>query len=476
MPEPLSQLPAPAQEQEQAPAAQDWARYRAAYRADPGQSEALLAQLLALAAPRVGLAEYACFVATLALEARQPRVAAPLLRQALQAAQALPPAQRAELHVHLARADIQQLHFDDAREHLTQARALGQQAPLVQALVLAARALLAHREGAMAESVAWAHQALQAFLPLAWEGPWVQVYATLAVALRALGDQAGRAAALSEGQALCQAQRRWGEAANLCTGRFDMALEAGALAQARQVLDEGNALAERAGGGPEAPGRAMQCVSHGRWLAAQGRHAEACDSGAREALASLKYRLAPFEYALRMNELADWLVAAGRPQEGLQAACEAQQVEAQNRDQSSRRDLALLAEQLAIEAAEQQRAHSEAHAQRLERQQAELAATLQRQRELQDELVEARKLAGLGQLLVGLAQSLEPPLRTGLQALQRAQQEDDALLAQLQAGSPTRRGLQQGLQSSLLACQQAQGLLQGVLQQVDSYRELRDEA
>jgi len=457
-------------------ALQDWAHCRAAYRADPGQAEPLLAQLLTQAVPSARLAEYACFVATLALETRQPRVAEPLLRQALQAAQALPHAQQAELHVHLARAAIQLLHFDAAREHLAHAQALGRQAPLVQALALAAQAQLAHREGAMAQSVALAQQALQAFAPLAWEGPWVQVYATLAVALRALGDQAGRAAALSQGQVLCQAQRRWGEAANLCTGRFDMALEAGELAQARQVLDEGNALAERAGGGPEAPGRAMQCVSHGRWLAAQGRHAEACDSGARAALASLKYRLAPFEYALRMNELADWLVAAGRPREALQAACEAQQVEAQNRDQSSRRDLALLAEQLAIEAAEQQRAHSEAHAQRLERQQAELAATLQRQRELQDELVEARKLAGLGQLLVGLAQSLEPPLRTGLQALQQAQQQDEQMLAQLQAGAPSRRGLQQGLQSTLLACQQAQGLLHEVLQQVANYRELRDEA
>lgn len=449
-----------------------------AYAAEPDQAASLLDELLNIA-PRLRQADERLVAARLAgemaLELRNPRAAAALIEEQLQG-KAWPAAIESELRCQLARSDIQQQRFDAARQQLKAAEALASEAPLPLALLLASRAQLAHREGEMVRAEQLALAALQQFAGLHWRGPWVQAYATLAIARRELGLSEGRADALREGLMHCRAQRRWGEACNLATGLFDMAIEDGDLARAEAALRDAEALAAQESGGDDAPGHAMARFSRARWLAAQGRHVEACD-GMRKALVGQRHRLVAYEYALRLNQLADWLLLAGEPESALAAATEAQQVELEQARRSHLRSEELLLQGLQVEQAERERAASEQHAQRLERQQAELAHTLQRQRELHAELVEARKLAGLGELLRNLSRALDQPLREAVELADGAEQDSRLWLERVGGGAPlSRRQLQEALQSGMQACLAAQRQVERAAAELQLYRSLRDEA
>ncbi|MFO1250185.1 MAG: hypothetical protein U1E77_03335 [Inhella sp.] len=368
------------------------AAQRSAYREAPERAAELLTQALALAqgAP-VGPA-LAAWAGTLALELRSPLRAEALLQAAL-AQPDLGDQERALLEALAARASIQAQRLDAARG-LQRALLAAEPGSLAQGLALGGSAQLAYREGAAAAAVVQARQALALLAGLEWEGPWVQLHALLALAQRELGDAEGRQATLQRGCALALAQQRWGEAALLTTGLFDLALEQGQPQQAEQALQQASAYAAREPGGAEAPGHAMVVFSRARWLAAQGDYAAAC-AGLREALSQQRHRLAAHDLADRLNQLADWLVLADQPTEALAAAREAQQLQLLHDARAGRRHLDLLRQQSDIERAELERAASETHVLALERHHAELAATLAR-RALHDELVEARKLAAWG--------------------------------------------------------------------------------
>lgn len=450
----------------------------AAYAAEPDQAEALFAELLRLV-PLLPTPEDRLLAARLAgelaLERRNPRAAAGLIEAALRDGPC-PPSVAAELHSHLARIAIQQHGHDDARAHLQAGEALAPDAALPQALLLAARAQLAHREGEMVRAEQLAQAALQRFAGLNWRGPWVQAYATLALARRELGLREGRAEALREGLALCRAQRRWGEACNLISGLFDMAIEEADLGRAEQVLREADALAALESGGEGAHGHAMVRFSRARWLAANGRYAEAC-AGMREALAAQRHRLVAYEYALRLDQLADWLLLAGEPDAALAAAAEAQQMQLEQTERSHQRSLDLLRQGLQVEQAERDRLLSEQHAHRLERQREALAHTLQRQRELHAELVEARKLAGLGELLINLSRSLDTPLREAARLAAEAQQASGQLLERVGSGAAlSRNQLLAQVRDGMQACLAGQRHVEQAAAELQLYRNLRDDA
>lgn len=447
-----------------------------AYAGEPNQAERLLGDVLALL-PRLDSADdrlqAARLAGELALERRDPRGAEACIAAQLQASPC-PPAIAAELRCHLARAAIQQQRFDEARQQLRDAELLAGDAPLPGAMLLATRAQLAHREGEIQRSEQLAREALQRFAALNWRGPWVQAYSTLALACRELGLRDARAEALREGLARCREQRRWGEASNLATGLFDMAVEDGDLPRAEAALREAEALAARESGGPDAPGKAMARFSRSRWLAACGRHAEAC-ADLREALAAQRHRLVAYELAQRLDQLADWLLLCGQPEEAQAAAAEAQQIELQQLQRALARDMSLQQQALQVEQAERERIASDLHARRMEQQRAALAQTLTRQRDLHAELVEARKMAGLGELLIALSRSLQGPLQQGATALAGARQSSEQLLADLQGGQAlSRRRLQEVLQQGVTACAQGQQGVELAIAELATYKALRD--
>ena len=129
-----------------------------------------------------------------------------------------------------------------------------------------------------------------------------------------------------------------------------------------------------------------------------------------------------------------------------------------------------------LQQAERERGASEAHARLMERQQAELAQALARQQALQEELIEARKLAGLGQLLVTLAQRLDGPLHEAEALLAGAQPGLEALRGAIAEGAPVgRRQLQELAQASAQCCGQAQALVEHGIADIEAYRGLRHE-
>ncbi len=452
---------------------------RERYAEEPTSSEGLLAELRSLAAElQQGPAddalrvELARFAGILALEQRDPKCVEALIARALQVA-ALPEDLAAELNCFMARADIQQQRYEPARQRLADAQRC--EAPLARALCLATGAQLAHREGEMARADALAAEALQRFATLDWPGPWVQSFATRTIALRQLGRPEARAAVLAEGLEHCVAQRRWSEAANLASGLFDLAIDRQDLDGARRVVAQMELLARHERSGEQGVGKAMLRFSRARLLAAEGCYAEACVDMA-ELLAQQRHRLVAYDYALRLNQLADWQLRCGQAQLALQTATEAQQIEREQLQLARQRNLLQLREALAVEQAERERAASQAHAQRMEAQQAELASTLAQRRALHEELVEARKLAGLGQLLVGLSQSLDTPLRDALAAVAQAHESMSAVRDGVASGAAlSRRALLDAAQTAGERCQQAQALLEQSIVEIDAYRELRHE-
>lgn len=181
--------------------------------------------------------------------------------------------------------------------------------------------------------------------------------------------------------------------------------------------------------------------------------------------------------ARRLDALAGQLLQAGDAQGALRAAAEAQALQLAQASERHQRSLDQLRQGLAVEQAERERQLSEKHALRLERQRGELAQTLQRQHELHAELVDARKLAGLGELLRSLSGALDTPLREAAQQAGAARQGIAPWLARVGDGpSLSRRELQQALQAGLQASSDALHRVEQANAALQRYRSLRDEA
>lgn len=181
--------------------------------------------------------------------------------------------------------------------------------------------------------------------------------------------------------------------------------------------------------------------------------------------------------ARRLDALADQLLRAGDARAALRAATEAQALALAQVQEGHQRSLDLLRQGLEVEQAERERLISEQHALRLERQRGELAQTLQRQHELHAELVEARKLAGLGELLRGLSGALDAPLREAARQAGEARLGIAPWLARVGTGNALRRSeLQQALQAGLQAGSAALQRVEQAHAELQRYRSLRDEA
>lgn len=466
-------------------AAAELAQLSAAYAALPGQSERLLqaAQRWPLADWPGPLRDQALrLIGWLALEHRNPRAARAPLEQALSAPQsaARDPVMQAQLLCLLARADIQEQAFDRAEHLLDAASQLGvlEADPLTQVMWLGAQGQLSHRRGQMqaADDYAASSLRLAAQILPALPGPWVQGYATRAVALRELGRQDERRQVLEQGVERCAQQRRWSEAANLCSGLFDQAIEAGDLERAEQALQQGDRMVEAElndGGAPDAPGRAMLQLSRARLLAARGCYAEAC-VGLRATLAAQSHRLVGYEYVRRLEQLAEWTAEAGDAVEALACLRQAYDRQRDLIQQSLQHDVELQRRRLEREQAqlllEQQAAHEAA----LAEQQRQLASSLQRQHELQAELIESSTLATLGRLLIGVASELQQPLAQSAEHLRAAEHETDGLLQLLQGQQVSRSAVQSRLSALERHDGEAESLLQQSIALVAAYRELHD--
>lgn len=450
------------------------------YHQAPDRAADLFAELLPLfdalpeppppAVPAIGLALLLC---QLAIEERDTGMALPVLTRALRWAESgREPALHARLYGAAARVHIGLQQLGPAIDWLGRASAAVAAgpgdgiAPAVLAHTLGAVALL---QGDTERALAQNQRAMALFKASDYGGPWVQVYARSAIVLRELGRHAERRAMLLEGREEALRQRRFGEAANLSAGLVDMALEAGDLAQAEQLLAAGDALLQRGQVGPGASSRAALTAARARWLAAAGRWGEAC-ALLEPSLDQVSRRGGLRELLRNLDELVRWRTEEGRFELALALSRRAHRLRLQLAEEAAGRDALRLRQQLELDqATREQRRHQERAAQ-AEAQQQRLQQALDQLHALQEELAERSRQASLGPLLAGVAHELNTPLGTALTALSSAVEATQGLLALLQGAAVGRQRLLTRLQALHDALALAERSLHRALALTESYR------
>ncbi|MDT8999970.1 ATP-binding protein [Paucibacter sp. APW11] len=450
------------------------------YAAEPSEATALLPQ--ALQRFEAGLAQppgaaqlrLALLIFDLAVELRNIGALTAIATPALACCEAgVAPELLPQLLCMQARVEVFQQRIERAVPLVERALLAAEQRDdaLGRAAAVFALGLLAARQLDPRRAAASYADAIKLFKACGHHGPWVQAYAGMSTAYRALDDQPARLAALHEGVQMCMAQRRWSEAANLNTGMIDVALEQGDVAAAEQALAQGQLLADRAD--PSGLSAAHSIVRHGRacCLAARGQFRAAAED-CRAALAERAFHIAPADLARRCEQMADWLLAAGEPVQALAASRQGQaalEAMASNATQQAQTQLRARLELAHIQA---QSERGRAQARELQSRNEALEQALGLQRELQAELVESIKFASLGNLLAGLAHELAAPLQNGLEALTRSLAQGELMLQQIDSGSASRSRLNQTLQRCEQDTATALAALEQALHLLGAYRHL----
>lgn len=456
------------------------ARQQQRYHAAPDRADELLAELLpqfeALPEPpppALPATAFALLLCQLGIEGRRMAAVAGVIERALRWMEAgREPALLPRLCCAAARLRATQQQVFAATELLRRANAAmadgapDKVAPATLAHTLGMVALL---QGDPERALMQHRRALALFKTSGYGGPWVQVYARMAIVLRELGQHDERRQMLLEGRQLARAQRRFGEAANLCAGLVDMALEAGDLQAAAEGLVDGEALLDEGAVPSTASCRLALLGARARWLAASGRPGEAC-ALLEPSLDRVAGGGGPRELLRNLDELSAWRLRAGEGAMALQLSRRAHALRLQLDREAAGRQALELRQRLELElAAGDQHQHAQRAAQ-AEVQQRRLQAALDQLQALQEELAERSRKASLGPLLAGVAHELNTPLGTALTALSSAAEQGQTLLQQLGAGAVGRQGLTSKLRTVLEAQQLALRCLGRAQELVGSYR------
>ena len=350
---------------------------------------------------------------------------------------------------------------------------LGHRPPdaVAQGLLCASLGQLALVQGQPERALEHARHAQRWYESCEFGGPWVHVYAAQAVALRELGWQDEREAVLRAGMQRAESQRRWSEAANLCTGLFDLSLEHGALDAAAIALAHCETLAASSPGSVAA---ILRC-STARLLAAQGRFEEACALLEPQIDDAGRYG-GTVELSRRLEELAGWQARMGRGVEALRTSRRAHALQQELVLESQVRAALQLRQQVEREQAERGQAQQQARAQEAQAHKDALEAALSHLQTLQEELAERSRQASLGALLAGVAHELNTPLGTALTALSSSEAQAQDLLLDLQAGTLSRQGLQARLQALREGHALSARCLGRALELTESYRPAHPDA
>lgn len=451
------------------------------YQAAPDQAGVLLAELLprfmALPEPPppdAPVIAWALMVCQLAFEERQPLLAVPAFERAMHWADAgREPALLARLCCAGARLRASQQLTEDAAALLARASALMEHKrsdPVAPATLAHTLGMLAMLQGDAERALAQYQRALELFKQGDYRGPWVQVYARMAIALRQLGRHAERREMLLEGRRQARAQHRFGEAANLSAGLVDMLLEAGDSAEAAACLEEGEALLVQGQVPMGAASRLALLGARARWLAASGRPTEAC-ACLEPQLEAVACRGGPSELLRTLDEMSTWRRQAGDGAAALALSRRAHQLRLQMERQASGRRALHARQQLELAQAEREQRQNGQRAAEAEAQQQRLQQALDRLQALQQELADRSRQASLGPLLAGVAHELNTPLGSALTALSSATELGRTLLAELGSGTALGR---QALLARLQGLSDLQALaersLQRALALTESYR------
>jgi signal transduction histidine kinase len=299
-------------------------------------------------------------------------------------------------------------------------------------------------------------------------GRWVDLLVSISVAHRALGEPEAQLAALREGARMAEAQRRWIAAVNSWSGVAEESLAREDEAAAEAALQEGRRCLALAGPGAERIVKELRAAE--ALLAARRGEFGRAAALMQEVVAQSRQWSMRRQVARRIRQSVPWLLQDGQAEAACAALEQAHGLELEEVSEAGRQDAALQLQRAELAHARSQQTHSEAHARELALKNRALEQALALQRELQAELLEAGKLASLGQLLAGMAHELNTPLGTALTALSTAADLSRALGGSLAGGAVSRSRFLSDLQSCEQGAELARRNVEQALALVQAYQ------
>lgn len=281
------------------------------------------------------------------------------------------------------------------------------------------------------------HEAISLFRACGDRGRWVDIYASISVAHRNLGQRAEEQQVLREGLAVAVAQKRWISACNTGSSLAEELLIDDREQEAVALLRDAEEHLRLAGPGGERIAKEL--------FAAQA--ALAWRQGDAPAAIALMQRVVEDsrrfsmrrQVVHRLKQVARWQQLSGLSDAAIATLQDAHSLELEDTRESSRLDSATALQRIEVAHAQQLQARAEAHASELADKAAALQQALDLQRQMQTELIERSKLATLGHLLAGVAHEMNTPLGSALTVLSTVTELNAALVDRLAEGTVSRR-------------------------------------
>ena len=301
-------------------------------------------------------------------------------------------------------------------------------------------------------------------------GRWVDIYASISVAHRHLGQRAEEQQVLREGLMVAVAQRRWISACNTGSSLAEEMLIDGRDAEADTLLHEAEDYLRLAGAGGERIAKELYAAQAAlAWRAGDADTAIALMS--RVVADSRRFSMRR-QVVHRLQQLARWQEDAGRLVDALGSLRDAHALELEDTRESSRMDAVTELRRIELGHAQQLQARTQAHADELADKAEALQAALDLQRQMQAELIERSKLATLGHLLAGVAHEMNTPLGSALTVLSTVTELNAGLVDRLAEGSVSRRHFTTELERCQASAELARRNVEQALALVRSYQHI----
>lgn len=301
-------------------------------------------------------------------------------------------------------------------------------------------------------------------------GRWVDIYASISVAHRNLGQRAEEQRVLREGLEVAVTQRRWISACNTGASLAEEWMIDGREDEATALLRDVEEYLRRAGRGGERIAKELYAAQAA--LTWRQGDADAAIALMRRVVEDSRRFSMRRQVVHRLQQLARWQQDSGRAVEAIASLRDAHALELEDTRESGRMDSATELQRIEVAHAQQLQARAEAHAAELAEKAKALQQALDLQRQMQAELIERSKLATLGHLLAGVAHEMNTPLGSALTVLSTVTEVNAGLVDRLTAGTVSRRHFTTELERCQESAELARRNVEQALALVQSYQHI----
>lgn len=314
------------------------------------------------------------------------------------------------------------------------------------------------------------HESLSLFRACGDRGRWVDIYASISVAHRHLGQRVEEQRILREGLAIAVSQKRWISACNTGASLAEELLIDGREEEATALLRDAEEHLRLAGAGGERIAKELYAAQAAlAWRRGDAPGAIALMLRVVEDSRRFSMRR---QVVHRLKQVASWQQLSAQPDAAIATLQEAHALELEDTRESSRLDSATALQRIEVAHAQQLQARAEAHASELADKAAALQQALDLQRQMQAELIERSKLATLGHLLAGVAHEMNTPLGSALTVLSTVTELNAGLVDSLSTGTVSRRHFTTALERCQESAELARRNVEQALTLVQSYQHI----